>query len=433
MADDDRKPSLQVLVCGGGIAGAGGGLLAGPGRASGDRRRTLPGPAGDAAPRSTCVGRASRPWSAWGCSTPSASSSSTRPGSPSSTPGAGGGRRSWRTPPAGPADPDLGVRDHARGSGADPARRRRRTTSSYVFGTSVDRFEQDDDRGRRPLLRRLLAVSSTSSSAPTGRGHGSDGRSCPRARTRTDGSGSTWRTGSSRASPPTATSATPTSRPAVGRSCAAATTRSETAGVLRPARELRRGLGGAPAPVETPEGVLGRPVPRRGMADRPVPRRHGDQPGLLLPGGRCRSAPTPGPRGGWCWLGDAAHCASPFSGMGVSGALVGALRPGRADQPASPDDLPTALARYDRRLRPFVDEIQAQVKPAPAGTGPADEPTRVEAYVAVPGLATALHVPELAARFATEDRGGGWSLPESPRSRSVESPQVSSVGPSSQR
>lgn len=63
-------------------------------------------------------------------------------------------------------------------------------------------------------------------------------------------------------------------------------------------------------------------------------------------------------------VGDAAHCASPYSGMGVSGSLVGAyVLAGELSR--HPADLPGALAAYARTLRPFVDEIQATVKPAP--------------------------------------------------------------------
>jgi hypothetical protein len=58
--------------------------------------------------------------------------------------------------------------------------------------------------------------------------------------------------------------------------------------------------------------------------------------------------------------GEAAHCASPYSGMGVSGGLVGAYVLA-GEIAGHPDDLPTAFKNYDAALRPFVDEIQAQV------------------------------------------------------------------------
>ncbi|MCI2416705.1 FAD-dependent monooxygenase [Saccharopolyspora sp. K220] len=56
-------------------------------------------------------------------------------------------------------------------------------------------------------------------------------------------------------------------------------------------------------------------------------------------------------------VGDAAHCAAPLSGQGTSLALVGAyvlaLELGRTD------DHELAFARYERRMRPFVEDNQA--------------------------------------------------------------------------
>lgn len=58
--------------------------------------------------------------------------------------------------------------------------------------------------------------------------------------------------------------------------------------------------------------------------------------------------------------GDAAHCASPFSGQGTSLALVGAYVLARelADTPSTPD---AAFARYEQRMRPYVALNQALV------------------------------------------------------------------------
>lgn len=54
----------------------------------------------------------------------------------------------------------------------------------------------------------------------------------------------------------------------------------------------------------------------------------------------------------------AAHCASPYSGMGVSGSLVGAyVLAGEINR--NINDLGTAFASYHRILQPFVDKIQA--------------------------------------------------------------------------
>ncbi|MEV0762196.1 FAD-dependent monooxygenase [Nocardia sp. NPDC050435] len=117
-------------------------------------------------------------------------------------------------------------------------------------------------------------------------------------------------------------------------------------------------------------------------------------------------------------VGDAAHCASPYSGMGVSGGLVGAYVLAGAIN-AHPADLPRALANYDTTLRPFVDESQAEVNPRLLRLGMPMSRFGIDAFLAVTGLATFLRIPDLVARFAKEDRGGGGRLPESPAAVSV--------------
>ncbi|WP_405162863.1 FAD-dependent monooxygenase [Nocardia sp. NBC_01499] len=112
-------------------------------------------------------------------------------------------------------------------------------------------------------------------------------------------------------------------------------------------------------------------------------------------------------------VGDAAHCASPYSGMGVSGALVGAyILAGEINR--RPHDLPKALANYDTTLRPFVDEIQATVKPRLLRLGMPTHQLGIDAFHALTTLACSLHIPELVARRSKEDRGGAWALPEYP-------------------
>jgi 2-polyprenyl-6-methoxyphenol hydroxylase-like FAD-dependent oxidoreductase len=111
--------------------------------------------------------------------------------------------------------------------------------------------------------------------------------------------------------------------------------------------------------------------------------------------------------------GDAAHCASPYSGMGISGGLVGAyVLAGEINR--HPNDLPTALANYDRTLRPFVNEIQATVNPRILRLGMPETQLGIDAFLSVTALATALHIPDMVARFSKSDRGGDWRLPESP-------------------
>ncbi|MGW1996036.1 FAD-dependent oxidoreductase [Embleya sp. NPDC001921] len=112
-------------------------------------------------------------------------------------------------------------------------------------------------------------------------------------------------------------------------------------------------------------------------------------------------------------VGDAAHCASPYSGMGVSGGLVGAyVLAGEINR--RPHDLPGALADYDTTLRPFVDAIQAAVKPHLLRVGLPVHRSAIEAFHRVTALACFLRVPELVARFSKEDRGGDWRLPRYP-------------------
>ncbi|MFZ3599112.1 FAD-dependent oxidoreductase [Streptomyces sp. BH104] len=108
--------------------------------------------------------------------------------------------------------------------------------------------------------------------------------------------------------------------------------------------------------------------------------------------------------------GDAAHCASPYSGMGISGGLVGAhVLAGEINQHA--DDLPTALANYDRVLRPFVDEIQGEVNPRLLRVGMPMSRRAISAFQNATALACFFRIPDLVARFSKEDRGGDWRLP----------------------
>ncbi|WP_344565772.1 FAD-dependent monooxygenase [Streptomyces axinellae] len=111
--------------------------------------------------------------------------------------------------------------------------------------------------------------------------------------------------------------------------------------------------------------------------------------------------------------GDAAHCASPYSGMGISGGLVGAyVLAGEINR--HPDDLPTALAHYDRVLRPFVNAIQGGVNPRLLRLGMPMTRRAIDAFQTATALACFLRVPDLAARLSKEDRGGDWRLPAQP-------------------
>ncbi|WDO04172.1 FAD-dependent monooxygenase [Streptomyces murinus] len=111
--------------------------------------------------------------------------------------------------------------------------------------------------------------------------------------------------------------------------------------------------------------------------------------------------------------GDAAHCASPYSGMGISGGLVGAhVLAGEINR--HPGDLPTALANYESALRPFVNKIQGQVNPRLLRLAMPMTRRAIDAFQATTALACRLHIPDLAARLSKEDRGGTWRLPENP-------------------
>jgi 2-polyprenyl-6-methoxyphenol hydroxylase-like FAD-dependent oxidoreductase len=109
-------------------------------------------------------------------------------------------------------------------------------------------------------------------------------------------------------------------------------------------------------------------------------------------------------------VGDAAHCSSPYSGMGTSGGLVGAyVLAGEISRNAG--DLPKALKNYRTTLQPFVDEIQSEVNPKVLRVGFPQSRFGINTLLTVGTLASALRLPELAARFAKEDRGGDWPLP----------------------
>ncbi|KAF1004726.1 MAG: hypothetical protein GAK28_03739 [Luteibacter sp.] len=113
-------------------------------------------------------------------------------------------------------------------------------------------------------------------------------------------------------------------------------------------------------------------------------------------------------------VGDAAHCASPFSGMGISGGLVGAYVLASEIARHAGNHV-EAFAGYETTLRPFVDEIQA-VKTGLLRLGMPRTKTGVGVLLTLAGLATRLRIPELIARFSKEDRDGGWVLPDLPGS-----------------
>ncbi|MCS7480414.1 FAD-dependent oxidoreductase [Umezawaea endophytica] len=115
-------------------------------------------------------------------------------------------------------------------------------------------------------------------------------------------------------------------------------------------------------------------------------------------------------------VGDAGYCASPYSGMGTSAGLVGAyVLAGEINR--NPGDLATAFADYQEALRPFVDKVQAAVNPKVLRFGFPRGKLGVNALLTMGAVGTFLKIPELAARFAKEDRGGAWPLPDYPEPR----------------
>lgn len=110
-------------------------------------------------------------------------------------------------------------------------------------------------------------------------------------------------------------------------------------------------------------------------------------------------------------VGDAAHCASPFSGMGVTGALVGAYVLA-AEISRNPADLPRAFTNYESTLRPFIDEIQ-KFHPAVIPLMIPKYQWTVNLIYIVATVICWLRIPEILARWAPEDKGG-WKLPQYP-------------------
>ncbi|CAO1596924.1 hypothetical protein XANCAGTX0491_000751 [Xanthoria calcicola] len=110
-------------------------------------------------------------------------------------------------------------------------------------------------------------------------------------------------------------------------------------------------------------------------------------------------------------LADAAHCPSPMTAMGTTSGLVGAyVLAGEINQKS--DDLPQAFANYDRKLRPFINDIQSfkpwMMRLLLPETGFAIGLIHFFAWLLV-----FLRMPEFVALFIPENKGG-WQLPEYP-------------------
>lgn len=111
-------------------------------------------------------------------------------------------------------------------------------------------------------------------------------------------------------------------------------------------------------------------------------------------------------------LADAAHCPSPMSGMGTTGAFVGAyVLAGEIAR--NSHDLPTAFANYDRTLRPFVDEIQNVNIPLIRFMLFPNTQLQIVLFRLIVGFFCLLGLPQLIARLEGNENGG-WQLPDYP-------------------
>lgn len=117
-------------------------------------------------------------------------------------------------------------------------------------------------------------------------------------------------------------------------------------------------------------------------------------------------------------LGDGAHCASPFSGMGTTGSFVGAyVLAGEINR--NTENLSQALANYDKALRPFVNEIQ-KINPFWLRLLMPETQWGITVLHFLVALICFLRIPDLVATFSKEEKGG-WKLPDYP-SRAARSP-----------
>ncbi|MEU5693397.1 FAD-dependent monooxygenase [Actinosynnema sp. NPDC020468] len=112
-------------------------------------------------------------------------------------------------------------------------------------------------------------------------------------------------------------------------------------------------------------------------------------------------------------LGDAAHCASPLSGMGTSLALVGAYV--LAGELARHADHRDAFAAYEATMRPYVAKAQRVSSLAPRLAAPSSA-LGIRALHAALGLASSPVATRLASRFANPP-ADAIELPEFAASR----------------
>ncbi|KAI9656285.1 MAG: hypothetical protein M1821_004948 [Bathelium mastoideum] len=115
-------------------------------------------------------------------------------------------------------------------------------------------------------------------------------------------------------------------------------------------------------------------------------------------------------------LADAAHCPSPMTAMGTTSAFVGSyVLAGEISQHS--DNLSEAFTNYDKTLRPFVNEIQ-KFNPSLLRFGYPKTKFGIAIIHFIAGLAAFFRIPDLITRFSKEDKSG-WPLPDYPELKPV--------------
>ena len=110
-------------------------------------------------------------------------------------------------------------------------------------------------------------------------------------------------------------------------------------------------------------------------------------------------------------LGDAGYCPSPFSGMGTTASFVGSyVLAGEICR--NPENLELAFENYDKTLRPFVKEVQ-KISPFMVRLGIPLTEWGIAILHFFSGWLCFFRIPELVARFSKKDKGG-WELPDYP-------------------
>ncbi|KAI8574923.1 hypothetical protein K450DRAFT_276073 [Umbelopsis ramanniana AG] len=110
-------------------------------------------------------------------------------------------------------------------------------------------------------------------------------------------------------------------------------------------------------------------------------------------------------------LGDAGYCPSPVTGMGTTASFVGAyVLAGEINRNAQ--NLPVALANYEKTLRPFINEVQVINRQMIRSVFPQTQLGILILHF-VAGILCYFRIPELIAKFSNSENGG-WILPYYP-------------------